>query len=116
MESLDDVDCIKAMQICTGQRFCVNFDDNVKTLLQAYWDIQRASRDVLRSDAFPKGQFPKSSSLSPEAKLPPNTAGRGKRTIHDVVDGNNIMGDDVTMLDAGRFDGRRAEPFQESPT
>lgn len=46
MEMHDDVDHIKAMQLCQAQRFCVNFDDAQKRLLEGYWDILRARRQV----------------------------------------------------------------------
>ena len=46
METHEDVDYIKAMQLCQAQRFCVNFDDGMKRLLQGYWDILCARRQV----------------------------------------------------------------------
>lgn len=46
MEMHKDVDHVKAMQLCQAQRFCVNFDDGMKRLLQGYWDILCAKRDV----------------------------------------------------------------------
>ncbi|KAK3081559.1 hypothetical protein LTR53_020464, partial [Teratosphaeriaceae sp. CCFEE 6253] len=46
METHADVDFIKAMQLVQAQRFCANFDDAMKRLLQGYWDILRAGRQV----------------------------------------------------------------------
>ncbi|TKX20495.1 tyrosine/serine/threonine protein phosphatase-like protein 2 [Elsinoe australis] len=46
MKVLDGVDHIKAMQLVQSQRFCANFDDGLKRLLQGYWDIVRAEREV----------------------------------------------------------------------
>ncbi|EMC96502.1 hypothetical protein BAUCODRAFT_44632, partial [Baudoinia panamericana UAMH 10762] len=46
METHTDVDYIKAMQLVQAQRFCANFDDAMKRLLQGYWDILRATREV----------------------------------------------------------------------
>ncbi|KAI7670551.1 hypothetical protein D0864_03234 [Hortaea werneckii] len=48
MEVHADVDFIKAMQLVQAQRFCVNFDDGIKRLLQGYWDILCARRQVER--------------------------------------------------------------------
>ncbi|PNS16724.1 hypothetical protein CAC42_4688 [Sphaceloma murrayae] len=45
---LHGVDHIKAMQLVQSQRFCCNFDDGLKRLLQGYWDIVRAEREVNR--------------------------------------------------------------------
>jgi len=46
MEVHEGFDHIKAMQLVQGQRFCVNFDDGMKRLLQSYWDILTAQRQV----------------------------------------------------------------------
>ncbi|KAI7429509.1 hypothetical protein KC368_g17098, partial [Hortaea werneckii] len=51
MEVHADVDFIKAMQLVQAQRFCVNFDDGIKRLLQGYWDILCARRQVEREVA-----------------------------------------------------------------
>ncbi|KAH9824616.1 serine/threonine/tyrosine-interacting protein B-like [Teratosphaeria destructans] len=41
-----DTDFIKAMQLVQAQRFCANFDDGLKRLLQGYWDILCAKRQI----------------------------------------------------------------------
>ncbi|KAF2225083.1 protein-tyrosine phosphatase-like protein, partial [Elsinoe ampelina] len=46
MSVLEGVDHVKAMQLVQGQRFCCNFDEALKRLLQGYWDIIRAEREV----------------------------------------------------------------------
>ncbi|MCJ1370429.1 hypothetical protein MMC20_001642 [Loxospora ochrophaea] len=40
------IDLIKSIQLVQAQRFCVSFDDPLKTLLQTYESILRAKRDV----------------------------------------------------------------------
>ncbi|KAF4551959.1 Hypothetical protein D9617_11g008060 [Elsinoe fawcettii] len=46
MSVLEGVDHVKAVQLVQSQRFCCNFDDGLKRLLQGYWDIVRAERQV----------------------------------------------------------------------
>ncbi|KAK4999748.1 hypothetical protein LTR66_001292 [Elasticomyces elasticus] len=46
MESYEDVNHIKAIQMCQAQRFCVSFDDRMKSTLESYWDILVARRMV----------------------------------------------------------------------
>lgn len=45
MSTHDDVDHIKAMQLCQLLRFCCNFYDALKRSLQSYWDILQAERE-----------------------------------------------------------------------
>ena len=91
MDVLADVDHIKAMQIVQAQRFCVNFDDNVKRLLQGYWDILQARRST--------------------ANL--KTSGRPKRLLERDMD-NDGMDIDESGDDGERFESRTFAPFVDT--
>lgn len=95
METHESVDYIKAMQICQSQRFCVNFDDSMKRLLQGYWDILRAQRDVLaEGGGYSHASVPR----------PLRTA---KRSLEMDVDEDMEEPDE----DAARFERRNFAPF-----
>ncbi|WPG97907.1 Hypothetical protein R9X50_00069000 [Acrodontium crateriforme] len=98
METHVDVDFIKAMQLVQAQRFCVNFDDAMKRLLQGYWDILKARREVAAANAMP--------SPGPDA----NTV-KIKRG-HDYDDDDKMGGVDD---DEERFGGRSFAPFSDQP-
>ncbi|KAG9750657.1 phosphatases II, partial [Aureobasidium melanogenum] len=91
MEILADVDHIKAMQIVQAQRFCVNFDDNVKRLLQGYWDILQARRTTANF----------------------STSGRPKRLLERDMD-NDGMDIDESGDDGERFQSRTFAPFVDT--
>lgn len=98
METHEDVDYIKAMQLCQAQRFCVNFDDSMKRLLQSYWDILCAKRQVA---ALSNGV----TDLNAET---PGSASKAKRSLQrDEDEDMNGVDDD----DAERFDGRTFAPY-----
>lgn len=103
MEMHSDVDHIKAMQLCQAQRFCVNFDDGLKRLLEAYWDILRARRQVAEqqgADVTGGGSL----AQTVEVKLK-----RGlERDDEGIVD---AMNED----DEERFGGRSFVPFVDEP-
>lgn len=104
METHEDVDYIKAMQLCQAQRFCVNFDDSMKRLLQSYWDIVCAKRQV---DAHSNGVTDRNIER-------PGSASMGKRSLQrDEDEDMNGVDED----DAERFGGRTFAPFvdQELP-
>lgn len=112
METHADVDYIKAMQLVQAQRFCANFDDAMKRLLQGYWDILCARREVAAAvvdagasgvsgvvvggDGFGRGVSPL----------------KGKRGLQRDEDEEmeGVEGDDVE-----RFGGRVFAPFVEMP-
>ncbi|KAF1823522.1 phosphatases II, partial [Dissoconium aciculare CBS 342.82] len=98
METHDDVDHIKAMQLCQAQRFCVNFDDSSKRLLQGYWDILCAKRAV--ANVMPS-QTPFGGNASVQS--------RPKRTLERDDDGDDLMEQDDD--DQQRFAGRSFAPF-----
>ena len=102
METHEDVDYIKAMQLCQAQRFCVNFDDGMKRLLQGYWDILRAKREVA---AQGHGIPQPNGATSPT----PTSAKRGLERDED----EDMEGVDEDDLE--RFDGRTFAPFVDQP-
>lgn len=119
MELLNDFDHIKSMQVCQAQRFCVNFDDSVKNILRAYWDILQAKRAVHHSRTVLLQPIPPSDGLReivgryqnrqvPEMKQ--------KRTIdHTMEEEDDMeMGDGHDPPDVLRFIGRDNTPFQDS--
>lgn len=100
METHDNVDHIKAMQLCQAQRFCVNFDDSMKRLLQSYWDILCAKRQVA-------AQFQSDRSIN-QSLVPSGHASKAKRGLQRNEDeGMDGVEDD----DALRFGGRTFSPF-----
>jgi hypothetical protein len=113
MQALNNIDHIKAMQVCQAQRFCVNFDDVLKNILSSYWDIICARRSIAASHAQTSqqnGLVTQPGSLS--LPLPSN---KHKRGIEDTRDG-----DDDTDMEGGtdvsdmlRFTGRDVTPFQD---
>lgn len=107
MDLLDSFDHIKAMQVCQAQRFCVNFDDTIKNILQSYWDILRARRSVASSieeEQYPNGH------ASNGLQVQPAQAPKQKRTIEHTRDDDDMDVDDGA--DALRFLGRDNTPFQ----
>lgn len=99
METHANVDHIKAMQLVQAQRFCVNFDDGAKRLLEAHWGILQAERDVAETENV-------TSVSRPEFN-------RAKRALERDDDGDNTMGGD-SMDDVERFGERGAfAPFRD---
>ena len=102
MERHKDVDYIKAMQLVQAQRFCVNFDDAMKRLLQGYWDILCAKRAVAaHSEAF----LPPTATTTMMAPVP--KVKRGLQTDQGQDGAMFDMNDD----DIARFGGRTFTPF-----
>ncbi len=116
MQTLTDIDHIKAMQVCQAQRFCVNFDDVLKNILRSYWDIVGARRSIAASNVQTPQQnglgngYSQPGSLS--LPLPPT---KHKRSIEDVQDHDEDtdMESGMDESDALRFAGRDVTPFQD---
>lgn len=105
METHEDVDYIKAMQLCQAQRFCVNFDDNMKRLLQGYWDILCAKRAVAQSAA---------PSQNGTATGVERMVTKSKRSLQrDENEDEHMEG--VDEDDVERFGGRSFAPFVDQP-
>jgi hypothetical protein len=103
METHEDVDYIKAMQLCQAQRFCVNFDDGLKRLLQGYWDILCARRQVADTQGAAATNGGNGS-----------TPVKGKRTLErDEEEDEEMAGMDQD--DVERFGGRQFAPFVDQP-
>jgi len=102
MERHEDVDYIKAMQLVQAQRFCVNFDDAMKRLLQGYWDILCAKRAVA---AHSTGLLPPSATA---ATMPP--VPKVKRGLQTDQGEDGAMFD-MNEDDIARFGGRTFTPF-----
>jgi len=116
METLDDFDHIKSMQVCQTQRFCVNFDDSIKNMLRSYWDILSARRTVERSISERQKSLAKS--IGPHnplasLQLPQGSILKPKRSIEEI-DGDVDMSDEGGPSDLLRFSGRDNTPFADS--
>ena len=108
MEAHQDVDHIKAMQLCQAQRFCVNFDDSMKRLLEGYWDIISAKRAVQEQQAEGvKNMRANGHAVNGANNLPAPRAKRGLERDDDE-DADMEGGDDME-----RFGGRTFVPFND---
>jgi hypothetical protein len=103
METHEDVDYIKAMQLCQAQRFCVNFDDGLKRLLQGYWDILCARRQVADTQGAAATGDGRGS-----------TPVKGKRTLERDEEEDEEM-DGMDQDDVKRFGERQFAPFVDQP-
>ena len=100
MDTFDEFNHIKSMQVCQAQRFCVNFDDTVKNCLRSHWDILQARRTVSRARAESTQMHP---ALFPS---------KPKRSIEQTRDGEDAdMADSMDPSDFLRFAGRDVTPF-----
>jgi serine/threonine/tyrosine-interacting protein len=99
METHENVDYIKSMQLCQAQRFCVNFDDAMKRLLQSYWDILCARRSV----AADRRQSVQTGAV------------RSKRVLERDDDDEDENMDGMQEDDLERFGGRTFTPFMDAP-
>ncbi|KAF2870859.1 hypothetical protein BDV95DRAFT_496048 [Massariosphaeria phaeospora] len=113
MDTLDKFDHIKAMQVCQAQRFCINFDDTIKNILQAHEDILSAKRSVTTSRAQTLASSAATNKLHNGLQLLP-LAPKPKRSIEDTMDDDDYDMDDVDPSDAMRFTDRDVTPFQDS--
>ncbi|CBX99126.1 hypothetical protein IAQ61_000745 [Plenodomus lingam] len=112
MAMLDNFDYIRAMQVCQAQRFCVNFDDNIKNMLLSYWDILLAKRSVAKTLAqIPSDHMASGDDTSPTSQLWPSSNNKNKRTIEHIRDDEDMDMDGVEESDAARFLGRDVRPF-----
>lgn len=116
METLDNFDYIKAMQVCQAQRFCVNFDDTIKNILRSYWDILQAKRSVSSFNAQQYQASQLDNGLGQSAPhLQPSLTAKCKRSIEDTRDDDDVdMENGMDPSDALRFQGRDNTPFQSS--
>ena len=94
MEMYADVDHVRAIQLCQSRRFCVNFDDGLKRLLQSYWDILQAKRAVEGAAGMSGGG-----------------AGRIKRAREQEVDDDWMEIVEGDSDDPERRGGRQFSPF-----
>jgi serine/threonine/tyrosine-interacting protein len=109
MDTLNDFDHVKAMQVCQAQRFCVNFDDTLKNILQSYWDILQARRSVASLNA---NSVQMNGSVN-GGYLQAPVSSKQKRSIENTHDDDDMdMDSGVDPSDALRFVGRDSTPFQ----
>lgn len=116
METLENIDFIKAMQVVQAQRFCVNFDDSIKNILQSYGDILGAQRSVA-SSYQQTALFNTSNGTQNHLRVPQGqtiSSSKPKRTIEDTYDEDETMKDAPAVeADALRFAGRDNTPFRD---
>lgn len=102
-------DVISTIQFISAQRFCTNFDEETKYLLQSYGDILEAKRMTARAV---QQAIPQHSTIQHE-NIPPNLAAAAvnpaskKRGIEDTMDEDEKGEFDI---DVGRYEDRI--PFQ----
>lgn len=114
METLNDLDYIKAMQICQAQRFCVNFDDTLKNILRSYWDIVEARRAIAVSQDQVLHQNGQSNGYSqPGSLMFPYSSAKPKRRLDDMWNEDVVMDEDIEVPDALRFTDRDVTPFHD---
>ncbi|KAK5113688.1 hypothetical protein LTR62_003315 [Meristemomyces frigidus] len=102
METHMDVDFIKAMQLVQAQRFCANFDDAMKRLLQGYWDLVCAKRQVAATTHEVGGGG---------GDMIAGVVGKAKRRLQRDEE-DELMGG-VDEDDVERFGGRSFAPFMD---
>ncbi|KAK5140317.1 hypothetical protein LTR04_003055, partial [Oleoguttula sp. CCFEE 6159] len=110
MEVHDDVDYIKAMQICQAQRFCVNFDEAMKHLLQNYWDILQAKRMVTEGG---HAEITHKASVSSHPTSDADNCNRLKRPL-ELDDNDDDDEQHRGESDEARFEGRSFAPFTDA--
>jgi serine/threonine/tyrosine-interacting protein len=116
MQTLNDIDHIKAMQVCQAQRFCVNFDDVLKNILRSYWDIIGARRSIAASNTQALLQDGLGNGHAQPGSLSlPLSSAKHKRSIEDMRghDEDTDMDSGMDESDALRFAGRDVTPFQD---
>lgn len=110
METHLDVDYIKAMQLVQAQRFCVNFDDGMKRLLQGYWDILCARRAVAAGQ--PNGGA--AGGVMASGHTNGSMQGAGMKAKRGLERDEDEMMEGAEMDDVERFEGRTFAPFADS--
>jgi hypothetical protein len=128
MSTFNDVDNVKACQICNACRFCCSFDDNMKQLLKSYDDIIKAKRSVeVNTSVNPNGGqvqpttnpffgTPVIHAPQPQASprsfsgLISTTNGGGTKRSREVDDSDMDLDEDE--MDEDRFMGREMAPFR----
>jgi serine/threonine/tyrosine-interacting protein len=109
MNTLNDFDHVKAMQVCQAQRFCVNFDDTLKNILQSYWDVLQARRSVASYHATTAQANGSLTAFNGQVF----TGAKQKRTIDNTLEDEDVdMDTGPDPSDALRFAGRDSTPFQ----
>lgn len=113
MDTLNDFNHVKAMQVCQAQRFCVNFDDTLKSILQSYWDILQARRSVASYHTASVQSNRNVNGFQNGSHLQPQTSAKQKRTIDNTLEDDDVdMDNGIDPSDALRFVGRDSTPFQ----
>jgi len=116
METLDNFDFIKSMQVCQAQRFCVNFDDTVKNILRAHWDILLARRAVAISHSErleARGLLDGLQEAVSTLEATQTVTSKPKRTIEETREDDDVdMENALDPTDLLRFEGRDITPFR----
>jgi serine/threonine/tyrosine-interacting protein len=114
METLNDLNHIRAMQICQAQRFCSNFDDTLKNILRSYWDIVGARRAIKASQYQAQYQNGQSNGHSEPGSLPRTpSSSKQKRSLEEMRYDDIAMDGEMEASDALRFTDRDVTPFQD---
>jgi hypothetical protein len=117
METLDSLNHITAMQVCLAQRFCTNFDDGLKNMLSAYFDILQAKRAVSRARTESLQPVPPAAGVQTASEY--NAFHHAhvptlKRSIQETIEDEDIDMDGGVDADDGlRFNGRANTPYRD---
>lgn len=108
MQMFPQIDYVNAIQICQARRFCVNFDDPSKHLLQTYWDLLQARRATASVESTVRYQ---NTSGNPPQTSRGTSASRSKRQLDAYDDDDDMEMSDTQQDDRARFEGRHYAPF-----
>lgn len=110
------LDLISSIQIVQSQRFCVSFDDSLKTLLQSYEVIVRAKRDVAKAESEWQAARLKmqSSHKEIEGRKRSLIGKASKRTLDEAYDVDMESDGGYDQMDTDRFERRDGyAPFED---
>ncbi|MCJ1480745.1 hypothetical protein MMC06_000900 [Schaereria dolodes] len=112
-------DLIETIQLVQAQRFCVAFDDSLKTLLQSYSTILQAKRDVVQYQALQAANLKTQNGNKKDAACRPRYVFEAKeklckRNLDDCYDDDMDMADASEPRDGARFEKREGyAPFED---
>jgi hypothetical protein len=107
MQTFSNIDCVRAVQICSHRRFCCTFGDSLRHTLDTFWGMVLAKREVI------DGSLLSTLSLQDSAAAHQDSGQREsrKRTRSDEDGKGEAVNTNGSTDDAERFQGRNLTPF-----
>jgi len=107
IETYDNIDLVKAIQMCCHSRFCCNFSDEIKQILSIYHELVLAKRSIQADSQLRPAEI----RFGGIRHQPSNDgAGSKRQRCPEVEDDDmDVDGDDADDLE--RFRGRSSTPF-----